>query len=118
PMHHAAPGPGGTLSPGKSKLPTGKPRRFFDADDFIPLGGTLRAGHGAHLDLLAAEADGEMAEAHVLALPGAARLDGVPAEVARCPGRGDELGHRPALVGLEEHGVAGATGGAVPNALG
>src|SRR5690606_4077069 len=70
------------LSPGKPEAPAGQALALLDADDFVPLGGAFRTRHRADLDLLRAEPDREMAEAHVLALARAARLNGESEDVS------------------------------------
>src|SRR5690606_29842290 len=103
------------LSPGKPEAPAGQALALLDADDFVPLGGAFRTRHRADLDLLRAEPHREMAEAHVLALARAARLNGVPPQPAGRPGRRDQLAHRAALIDLEQRGIAGAAAGGPPD---
>lgn len=100
--------------PGKGRArrkPAAAAERLGDAQALVPLGRALGAGDRADLELRHAPADRQVDDRRILALARAGRDDRAEARAPRRVQGRAGLAQGARLVGLQEHGVAGAAFG-------
>src|SRR6185437_6370683 len=93
-------------------------QRLLDPKHLVPLRHPFAAGKAPDLELSGAPAHGKMRDRRILGLAGPSRDDAGIADVFSGPARVERLGQSPALIGLQQHAVAGTRFGGLADPVG